>query len=91
MQQYTARQIGELDARAFLEEETWKRWKLMYDECMAFRKTLKGKPTDEQREQLNANAAWIDFCDRVLWHSSSLATYNRCVCKTCDENRKAKS
>ena len=89
MTQLTARQIGEYDARAFLGEDTWKRWKLMYDEAMAFRKTLKGKPTDEQREQLNANAEWIDFCDRVLWPSVMLGP--RCVCKSCDEKRKTKS
>jgi len=84
------KQLAELDAREFLEEETWKRWKVLYDEAMAYRKTLKGKPTDEQREQLNANAEWIDFCDRALWHSARLAKTNKCPCKSCDEVRKGK-
>lgn len=88
--QYTAKQLCELDAREFLEEETWKRWKAMYDECMAFRKTLKGKPTDEQRLQLDMNNGWIDFCDRVLWHSARQAKSSKCVCKSCDERRQGK-
>lgn len=84
------KQLAELDAREFLEEETWKRWKVMYDEAMAYRKSLKGKPTDEQRLQLDANAEWIDFCDRVLWHSARLQREKICPCKGCDEARKGK-
>jgi hypothetical protein len=86
---YTDKQLCELDARDFLEEETWKRWKVLYDEAMAYRKTLKGKPTDEQREQLVANAEWIAFCDTILWHSARQAASNRCVCRSCDLKRKA--
>lgn len=88
--QIAPKQLCDLDAREFLEDDVWKRWKALYDEAMAFRKTLKGKPTDEQRAQLDANAEWIDFCDRVLWHSARMAAHNRCVCKTCDERRKGK-
>jgi len=87
--QYTAKQLCELDARDFLEEETWKRWKVQYDEAMAYRKTLKGKPTDEQRIQLDINNDWIAFCDTVLWHSARMAASDRCVCRTCDLKRKA--
>lgn len=82
------KQLCEYDARAFHTDEVWKRWKQIYDEAMTFRKSLKGKPTDEQREQLNANADWIDFCDRTLWHSTSQAKLGLCVCKSCDERRK---
>lgn len=89
--QYTAKQLCELDAREFLEEETWKRWKVLYDEAMGYRKTLKGKPTDEQREMLTANAEWIAFCDTILWHSARMAAYNKCVCRSCDLKRKAKA
>lgn len=89
--QYTAKQLCELDARDFLEEETWKRWKVLYDEAMSYRKTLKGKPTDEQREMLTANAEWIAFCDTTLWHSARMAAYNKCVCRSCDLKRKAKA
>ncbi len=87
--QYSDKQLCELDAREFLEEDNWKRWKVLYDEAMAFRKTLKGKPTDEQRVQLEANADWIAFCDTVLWHSARMASRNRCVCRSCDLKRKA--
>jgi hypothetical protein len=83
------RQLCELDARDFLTDEVWKQWKTKYDEAMAYRKTLKGKPTEEQREQLTANAEWIDFCDRTLWHSSKMSTHNRCTCKTCAEKKLA--
>ena len=91
MTQMSERQIAELDARDFLEEDTWKRWKQMYDECMAYRKTLKGKPTEEQREQLAANNMWIEFCDHILWHSARLAAHNRCRCSKCTQARQAKS
>lgn len=84
---YTARELCELDARDFLEEDTWKRWKQKYDEAMAFRKTLKGKPTDEQRLQLEMNSEWIMFCDTILWHSVRMGP--KCVCRKCDLKRKA--
>lgn len=86
-----ARQLCENDARSFLGEETWKRWKAEYDTCMSFRKTLKGKPTEEQRAQLQANAEWIQFCDVVLWHSTRLAQSGRCTCAMCDQERKARN
>ncbi len=86
---YTDKQLCELDARDFMEEEVWKRWKVLYDEAMAYRKTLKGKPTDEQRLQLEINADWIALCDTVLWHSTRMASSNRCVCRSCDLKRKA--
>ena len=84
------RQLCENDARAFLGEETWKRWKNEYDECMAFRKTLKGKPTDEERMKLQLNAEWIQFCDTALWHSARQAAFDRCTCASCDKKRKAR-
>lgn len=91
MTMFTPKQLCEFDVRDFLGEEDWKKWKMAYDDAMAFRKTLKGKPTDEQRLQLQMNAEWIDFCDRVLWHSARQASHGRCVCKTCNERRKAKA
>lgn len=88
----TPRQIGEYDARDFLGEETWKRWKLHYDWCMAYRKTLKGKPTEEQREILTENAEWIEFYGSVLFHSPRLARANNnpgglCACTRCGQLR----
>lgn len=85
MRKLSSREIAEAHAREFLGDETWKRWKLQYDECMAFRKSLKGKPTDEQRLQLATNAAWITFCDYVLWHSSILAAHGKCECAGCQK------
>lgn len=88
MAELSLRQQSELDAKEFLTPEVWNRWKALYDEAMAYRKTLKGKPTDEQRAQLDANAEWISFCDHILWHSARLAAFNRCSCKSCTEKRK---
>lgn len=85
------RQRGEIDARTFLGDETWRKWKQDYDELMAFRKSLKGKPTDEQRATLEMNAIWIAHYDTVLWHSAWLAQTDRCACATCDRRRQAAS
>lgn len=82
-----ARQIGEYEAREFLGEETWKRWKLDYDNCMAYRKTIKGKPTEEQMVLLNTNADFIEFYGSVLFHSVSLAKRNLCGCTRCGQKR----
>lgn len=91
MAQLTARQVGEYEARAFHGEETWKRWKADYDQCMAYRKTLKGKPTDEQRVTLEMNAMFIEFYGSVLFHSARLATSGRCACTNCGKKRDAES
>jgi hypothetical protein len=82
-----ARQIGEIESRAFLSEEIWKAWKIDYDNCMAYRKTLKGKPTDEQRIQLEINAGSIEFYGSVLFHSVQLAKRNLCSCTKCGQRR----
>lgn len=87
MQKLNARQIGEFEAREFLGEETWKRWKQDYDACMGYRKTLKGKPTDEQRVILETNAALIEFYGSVLFHSVSLAKRDMCGCTRCGQRR----
>lgn len=83
----TARQRCELEARDFLSDEHWKALKADYDECMAFRKTLKGKPDELQKLQLKMNADFIAFCDTVLWHSARMALTNECICKACDAKR----
>ena len=87
MTQLNARQIGELEAREFLGEEFWKACKRDYDECMAYRKTIKGKPTDEQLVVLKMNASFIEFYGSILFHSSRLAQYNRCACTSCGQKR----
>lgn len=83
----TAKQIGEYDARDFLGDDVWRAWKTDYDQLMAFRKTIKGKPTEEQMIQLEMNKTWIAFYDRVLSHSATLATHNKCVCAGCAQAR----
>ena len=87
--QFNARQIGEFEARDFLGEETWKRWKLDYDNCMAYRKTLKGKPTEEQMVTLKMNAEFIEFYGSVLFHSALLAKQSLCGCTRCGQQRTA--
>ena len=88
--QLNAKQIGEFEARAFLGEETWKRWKTDYDNCMAYRKTIKGKPTEEQMVIIKLNAQFIEFYGSVLFHSVSLAQRNMCACTRCGQRRTAK-
>lgn len=82
-----ARQMGELEARDFLGEETWKKWKQDYDACMSFRKTIKGKPTEEQMIQIKINAEFIEFYGSVLFHSPTLQKKNLCACTRCGQRR----
>jgi hypothetical protein len=82
-----ARQLGELEARAFLGDDEWKRMKQDYDQCMAYRKTIKGKPDEEQRAMLQMNAAFIEFYGSVLFHSTSLQQRNLCGCTRCGQLR----
>jgi hypothetical protein len=90
MRPLNARQIGELEAREFLGDETWKRWKIAYDEAMGYRKTLKGKPTEEQLLTLQNNAMDIEFYGSVLFHSATLANRNMCGCTRCGQARQNK-
>jgi hypothetical protein len=85
-----ARQVGEMEARQFLGDDTWKAWKHDYDQMMAFRKTLKGKPTEEQKITLTMNAAFIDYYGSVLFHSVRLASTGMCGCTRCGQQRTAK-
>ena len=55
-------------ARDFLGEELWIEWMKDYESLMAFRKTIKGKPTEEQRAQLIENNIWIEYYKTVLFH-----------------------
>jgi hypothetical protein len=89
--QLNARQIGEYEARDFLGEETWKSWKQDYDQCMGYRKTIKGKPTEEQRVALELNAMFIEFNGSVLFHSTVLAARKQCACTSCGQKRQQKT
>lgn len=82
-----ARQIGEFEARTFLGDDTWKRMKQDYDACMAYRKTINGKPNEEQRALLQMNAAFIEYYGSVLFHSVSLAKQQICACTRCGQIR----
>lgn len=88
--QLNAKQIGEFEARAFLGDEEWKRMKQDYDTCMAYRKTIKGKPDEEQRVMLQMNAAFIEFYGSVLFHSVALQKRGLCACTRCGQQRNAK-
>lgn len=81
------KQIGELHAREFLGDEVWIRWKMDYDEMMAYRKTIKGKPDEAQAIILKMNADWIEFYGSVLFHSARLAMTNTCACTRCGQKR----
>lgn len=85
------RQIGEFESRAFHGDDVWKRWKQDYDDCMAYRKSLKGKPDEEQRVQLQVNALWIEFYGSVLFHSPTLQRTDLCACTRCGQTRQAKT
>ena len=87
----TARQIGEFESRDFLGEDTWKRWKLDYDNCMAWRKTLNGKPDDYDRLLIRLNHDALELYGSNLFHSVSLAKEDMCACTHCGQNRKTKS
>lgn len=82
-----SRQLSEIHARDFLGDDLWKDYKKDYDSLMSYRKTLKGKPTEEQMITIKMNAYWISYYDRILWHSSILANHKRCVCASCSQKR----
>ena len=63
----TPKQVGEYQARDFLGEKDWILWKQDLDELLSYRKSIKGKPTDEQRFILDMNRTWIDFYNKVLY------------------------
>jgi len=74
-----------LPAREFFGDEEWKRMKHDYDELMAYRKTIKGKPDVYERLVLDLNRIWIDYYNSVLFHTEGKST---CDCRRCDIKRK---
>lgn len=81
----SARERGELESRGLLSDETWIGWKQDYDELMSYRKSIKGKPTAEQRLMLHLNKIFIDFYERLLFHAEMLG--GTCVCARCKDDR----
>ena len=78
----SASEVGALWARDFWGDEFWNRTKRDYDECMFFRKSMKGKPDDADRAVLEMNKRFIDYYDSILYHSPALGAW-RCECKRC--------
>lgn len=70
--------------RDFYGEEEYKRMKMHYDELMHFRKTIKGKPTLEQRIQLLCNNEDLEFYQTALFHNPNRTN---CDCRMCQYKR----
>jgi len=66
---YTPIQLAELRQRSFHTDEVWIKWKQELDLCMSFRKTIKGKPTEEQMYFIEENAWTISFLRKLLFGS----------------------
>jgi hypothetical protein len=63
----TPKQIGEIRAREFLGEDEWIRMKQDLDALLSFRKTIKQKPDEAMRLQLDLNNAFITFYNKILF------------------------
>lgn len=61
MRNITKTEKAELKARWFWGDEDWIVMKQKLDKALAFRKTIKGKPTDEQRIELECAASDVEF------------------------------
>ncbi len=68
-----------ITSRELMGEEAWKKDKADYDQLMAYRKTIRGKPDIYQQAQLALNQIWIDFYNRRLFHR----WVSYCDCKAC--------
>ena len=88
MTSLSIRSVCEAHARDFLTDEVWRAWKNDYDQMMAYRKSLKGKPTEDQLFTIRTNADWISFYDQVLWHAPYIGVA-KCVCAACSKKRQA--
>jgi formylmethanofuran dehydrogenase subunit B len=78
---FTIKQLCEFDAKDFLEEETWKRYRRVVDEHNAFRKTIKGKPSLDQAIQLLCNEEDSVHYEWLLNHSARME--DKCICIKC--------
>lgn len=74
-----------LTARDFWGDDEWKRMKQDYDELMAYRKSIKGKPTECEKLIIDLNRIWIDFYKYALFHTEGKPT---CDCRRCSMNKK---
>lgn len=69
-----------LTARDYYGDEEWKRMKQDYDELMAHRKSLKGKPDVYDKMIIDMNRHWIDFYNSILFHTEGISY---CDCRRC--------
>ena len=60
-------QKAEYIKREFLGDDYWIKRKQELDLCMSFRKSIKGKPTEEQLFLLEENKQTIKYLRRVLF------------------------
>ena len=67
----TPKQRGEIWAREFLGNDTWKLWKQDMDSLLEYRKSIKGKPEDWERFILESNATWIKFYNNILYSGAT--------------------
>lgn len=63
----TKTELAELRSRWFWGDEDWIKMKQKLDTCLAYRKSIKGKPTEEQMMEINNNAMDIDFYNKILF------------------------
>ena len=61
-----------------------------YESLLAFRKTIKQKPTELERLLLDMNNIFIESYQTLLFHVPP-SVYNNCTCRTCDIKRKSLS
>lgn len=54
-------EITEFKGRDFWSDEEWIRMKKLLDSALSFRKSIKGKPTEEQLIDIQINQSIIDF------------------------------
>ena len=64
---YTPIQLAELRQREFHTDEVWIKWKQDLDACLSYRKSIKGKPTEEQMFFIEENAFTIKFLKTLLF------------------------
>jgi len=70
-----------LSYRELAGEEFWKKEKADYDELMAYRKSIRGKPDEYQKAKLEINKILIDHYNRMIFHTGR----SNCDCKGCVE------
>lgn len=67
---YTPIQLAELRQREFHTDEVWIKWKQELDSLLSFRKTVKGKPTEEQLFILSENNWTISWLKGLLFKTT---------------------